>query len=435
MALNNYTQWSNLIAQLETCNPVLAQHLCEWQNAELADYVDYLWRARQENLHLLNNDPPKTIDSVFLHHCRSRNVVLSAHHTAIMSHPLAWQSLLVAQSGRKPPPLIPVLCTDWVPMDNLLYPRGLLLPAANGLRKFNLFPKSVKKKTVSQMPSFTQENLTQLEQQLQKAQRAGDLTDLALENYLQFVRDFMAQDEVLSQPGYPSQCSIINRRLCESVFPTQRFAFFNISEVISELLLLTLRNEFSLVSHILSDADICQRLIALLDDQPGCWSTRRGQGSILFWQIRDGKLCPLTRYQKHSLSNAHYTLRLERDALCTALLSGEIIPGMALVFSVLMFEYGLVCAGGMRQITYTTAIKSALTRIARQTMPEYLERVEHWPVELFVIGLFEHVDRRGRPMSFVDYLYPGDTLKSGIHHHKLREAIIGAADSLLKLSA
>ncbi|WP_075185294.1 hypothetical protein [Teredinibacter haidensis] len=429
--------WSHLLSQLGKRNPVLVSHLAQWQNASLKDYVDYLWHALSRNMQCPVNP---SFFNLISSACRSRfnddtklrgqltdsPVVLSAHHTAPLFHPLAIQSLLVASAGRKAPAVVPVLSTDWVPMDNLFYPRGLLLPGKSGLQQINLFPKSCKKKMVSHMEPFTTSDVSKALSAIQKKYRSGDIDSKKKKSYELLLGEFYSNSDVLALQSYAEQCALLNHKMCQQAIPDVEFLFFNVSELAIDLLITELENNDSLMYRLLFDKNCRDNVVEKFDGVSGCWNRKAGQGSILFWQCSGSKMVPFLSYDGCHLNSEQGRLVLKPESVMAGLREGSIIPGMCLVFSLLMFSMGLVCVGGMRQITYTKAIREILVDVVDSNT----EVIARHPVESFVAGLYARTHLDGSPVLISELLDESVTLRK----RTFADAVLAASDELLALS-
>ena len=433
--------WHAFLEKLTPVNPVLADHLSQWKNARLSDYAEYIWQG-------LSRERNSVVSTSFLHALDRLNLkngdglkkslvnnatVLSAHHTAPIFHPIAFQILLLANAARNTPQVMPVLSTDWVPMDNLFYPRGVLLPAERGLKKFNIFAKSCNKICVSHMPAFTKPDVDKLHAEISRAFRANTISVEQYKQYSSLLDIYFYSEQVLEQSQFKDQCSLLNQLMCAELFPNQNFAFLNISDIAKNVIVSELHDEASLIRWLLMDESARSYFISLLDGESACWSIRQGKGSILFWQIKEGRMQPLLHYAGNSLSNDGYHQKLTAEALLEALEGKNIIPGMALVFSLLMFQCGLSCVGGMRQIAYNRVIKNALQKVVLRYRPEFARQLDV-PADAFAAGVYPCLNNTGQPVSVTEAMLQPELVNPAYGGKPLTEAVLQAADDILTLS-
>ncbi|WP_317931466.1 hypothetical protein [Halioxenophilus sp. WMMB6] len=441
--------WQELVAQLQQCNPPLARHCRNWQGANLADYSNFLWHGWQPQkqtvsealVNLISQSQQKlglgTGESLKekVAAALDKSVVLSAHHTASLSHPIAIQTLALAVVGSAAPAVIPVFSTDWVPMDNLFHPRGFLINSQSGLTAINLFAKSSNKTLVANMPAFTQAEIDKAKQQLHKCQRNGEITRTELDQLLTLLTVYYADPNVLALQHYKDQCALINHKLCQSLLPGHDFLFINISEVASELLAQALMDNQSEFAQLVLNNKLRTEFIHALNGVAGAWRLEPPQGSLLFWQVQAGRMLPFQQLQGNRLIGQSEQ-SLEAEALADALRAGTIIPTMPLTFALLMFSEHLACAGGMRQIAYNDAIKQAFLRATGN------QAVANHPVDMMVAGpaLFPKEETLANPLaghsgeSAFNLATKGKIALPRLQTRSFQQAIIDAADSLLALS-
>ena len=431
--------------KLKERNPLLAAHFGEWQNRTLGEYSNQIWEGSP--LGSENRVSPGFMGAIerichkrFGMHVDIRKqlhnqpVVLSAHHTAPLFHPIAIQTLLAAVAGSRSPDVVPVLCTDWIPMDNLFYPRGILIPGKEHTHCINLFGKSARKRVVSGMEPFSIEEYEKVLEGIEKISGSGDMDAEHFVRSIELVSKFYGDDGVLAQESYGEQCALINYKMCKEILPEKEFVFINISELATELLIAQLQDEQSIVYQLLFNPLVTESFIRQLDGVGGCWSLARQQGSVLFWSVEEQRMQPFTIYNAGELLGKNASLTLTPDRVIGALESGAIIPGMALVFSQLMFAEGVTCVGGMRQIVYNTAIRKACAESLRPLRPEIYDEILDHPVDMIVAGLFPLVSSKGLPLDIARLICRGDLGLDKLGDKALMQVVLDAQAELLALS-
>lgn len=439
------TRWQSFLGKLEKLNPVLANHLLEWQSRSLSDYSDYLWHGlRRGGGDARLAEFASACETACVHRygtgfglsqqLRATPVVLSAHHTAPIFHPIAFQSLLVAVAARKPPQTVPVLSSDWVPMDNSFYPRGLLLPGCDGLVSINLFGKCRKNDMVSLQSAFGEEEIEKALKTIAHYVAEGLVSEDVAE-YHSYILDVYYRDAfVLAQNNYSSQCSVLNFSFCKALFPDIDFAFINVSEIVSALLIKELENESSLLFRLLFYPGFRIDLIRALDGVSGCWDIKRKQGSILFWKVNKGRMEPFFYHTDDTLYSKSGRLSLDPNSVISAIARGEIIPGMSLVFSMLMFSYGISCVGGMLQILYANDICSAVSAVAARCSAAERGRIEAQSCDMIVAGMYAAMNSTGNPLCLAECMFTREFSRAQLKHRSLVRAVLDASDDLLSLS-
>ncbi|WP_045859051.1 hypothetical protein [Teredinibacter purpureus] len=441
--------WQQFLEHLNVQNPILSEHLTEWQNASLSDYADFLWHRFGVSGFCKSRLISSGFIQVFSERCDRRfghshdvamqlsrsPVVLTALHTAPLFHPIALHTVIAACSGRNPPKVVPVLSTDWVPMDNLFNPRGFLLPGREALQSVHLFSKRTKKNIVSSVPSFSIEDVERAKVSAMRLVREGKLSATQFHGFESVVEGYYCDFNVLSEHGYSAQCSLINARMCEAVFPDQKFVFLNVSEIAVDLLVGQLEDQGSIMFRLLFDETIRERVLSGLDGVPGCWNRNKGQGSLLFWQIDNQKMKAFTACDGTVLSNSQCAIEWSPEALIAALKDGAIIPGMTLVFTMLMFSMGVVCVGGMRQIAYSKKMRDVVSAAFKTTSSHDSDLIADHPVEMFMAGMHAVLSDAGLPETITDLLMADKAFdRSRFKGWSIQDAVLAASQDILSLS-
>jgi|GEM_PF-1788291 len=483
----NVEQWEAFTRRLDGQNPVLSRHLREWQNRTIGEYADYLWNdfpsamnshsqqlfhtalsaamdktyrvdeksymtcdkrngaenTRDSGIHSIKrwgpHSTPKELDATLANRALSDcRLALSAHHTAPLFHPLALQSLLVPLAAKKLPHSILVLSTDWVPMDNLFFPKGILLPSVQGERTYSLFSKRCNKTLVACMPAFTQQNVDKVRGSINKDARVGLINARQKADAFRMLEEFYCHPAVLAGTSYKQQCANINYLMCKKLFPDVDIRFVSVSDVAVELCVQALQDSNSLLSLILFHPALRLRVLSLLNGITGCWDSENKRGSLLFWRVEEGRMQPCFHMEGDHLvfegSDAEpVRLPLSKESVVSQLRAGQIIPGMFLVFTVLMFTCGLPCVGGMRQIAYCHSIREKLAEALAQERLPHSESVVDFPVEMCVAGLYPHTIEN-KPAVISDLLYSHYYSREQVRKCSLKSAVLAASRDLLSLS-
>lgn len=439
-------KWNDFLVQLNTVNPVLARHLTEWEDASIAEYAAAIWQhtpgvaagAEVRSAVAVMDDVARRYYGPGVsvaEQLTGQRVVLTVHHTAPVFHPIALQTLLLAVASDSAPRRIPVLATDWVPMDNMFFPRGILLPSERGLQGYNLFGKRSRKKLVSNMEPFERADAHQLIAKLHKSIVKGDLEKPLGKAACEFVESVYFDEFVLTKSSYKQQCTAINFLAWRRLFPGHQLIQLNLSDVIVPLLVDSIRDPHSLIYRILFDPQTRLAVLDTLNGVGGCWDFKKNTGSCFFWHQRDGKMLPLLDYRNNTLEGDGIRVELRPETVENLLLSERLLPGLFVVFVQLMFSNRLVCVGGMRQIAYNADIRDGLLRVFARDAPRFLSAVKNFPVDRFAAGINALRLAPGRAITLVELLSSPLMLDCGWRQDPLRDAVLEASDYLLSLSA
>ncbi|TVZ39601.1 hypothetical protein P886_4006 [Alteromonadaceae bacterium 2753L.S.0a.02] len=437
--------WMQLLTRLQTLNPALARHLQEWQGVTIAGYSDAIWQPfsksfqqQPSNDTLLDIEQIASVqaemDTGIAEQLRLNPVVLTVHHTAPIFHPIALQTLLLAMAGNHPPKCLPVLATDWVPMDNMFHPRGILLPEKDKLVTYHLFSKKTRKQLVSHTNPFDAAMVRNLIDDLNKSSRSGAVSENTKRRGVDFLETFYLDSRVLGQTSYRRQCSLVNQLAWQKLFPKTALHYINVSDFFLPLLKKSITDQSSIIYKILFDTEFRAAVLDVLDGVGGCWDSRNNSGTLFFWQQKSGKMYPLLKLEHNCLSNPNAEFELQPQVLYNALQEGDLLPGLFLVFVQLMFVEGLACIGGMRQIGYNQTIREGLLRVCEERAPEFVEQIQGFPVERFAAGINVLNVTRKCPATLFDVLEHGELLQTNWRSENFRDAVLGASDYLLALS-
>jgi len=434
--------WREFVCQLETADPVLSDYLSRWQNVTLADYIDYVWRGmRRQGADAYTSSFASAMASACVKRfgtdfslsdqLTSMPVVLNALHTAPVFHPIAFQTLLAATAGRKVPQTIPVLTNDWISMDSLFYPRGLLLPGTREMVTVNLFGKQSRKKLVATQSSFNEEQVECTLKSVERLLECAEISPQTAEYYSFLLDEYYRDAFVLAQRRYSDQCSVLNFSLCKALFPEFDFAFVNISDIAVALMEEQLADQSSLIFKLLFYPGFRLELIRQLDGIDECWDTKKSLGSILFWLIEDDKVEPFSFHCDDILFAKNYQLSLQPEKIIEALRAGTVIPGMSLVIIMLMFSFGVSCVGGVRQMATARTIQRAVAGIVGHYSERESDRISRLPIEAFITGLYSEVDQAGNPLILTDCLFNQGFSRTRTQGSTLIQTALNAKDILM----
>ncbi|WP_018275299.1 hypothetical protein WKI13_09440 [Teredinibacter turnerae] len=438
--------WRSFLARLNTNNPVLARHLTQWENESLCGYAGALWRHHPDPASAAGqmaaaNHLEAVAQRYFGHsvelasQLEFQRVLLTVHHTAPLFHPIALQTLLLAVASADMPQRIPVLATDWIPMDNMFFPRGLLLPTDSGLTSYNLFGKSSRKKLVSQMEGFDKAAVAGMLSNLHKDTRKGAIPAPLGKFTCEFVEQFYLAEKVLEKGHYREQCAVLNHLAWAQLFPAHPLIQLNISDVILPLLVESLRDPSSLIYAVLFDPDVRSEVLDVLEGVGGCWDRQRESGTCFFWLQHNQKMRPILQLERDCLLAGEIEIELTPRTIIELLERGHIIPGVFLVFAQLMFVNRFSCVGGMRQIAYNSDIRDGLIRVFVTRAPQFVAAVKNFPMDHFAAGINAINLAPGRAITLLELMSSPHLLEDDWRCQPLRGAVLEASDYLLALSA
>lgn len=316
--------------------PAVDALLARFESAKLRDYVaqleqpdsfafqgnqDFITEIAAYTRETLGSDLAEAISGEL----RERPQVLTANHHGIDTFAQSTQSnLLFSMRKRldgKPVKTVPVLACGSVPLNNLTYPRGLLVyagtsvPGDGGICKLPIFPDSYKRKLVSVVGPFTAEMLCRSRDRANRLVADYKLGG-ALEAAINTVFDDFAN---VGQAfiGYGRQATVVNHRFWQRLFRGRscrsELVYIEIESIVSRLLEKDLFDKSTICHQLMFDPELRRQLIENLDGQRGCWQYEKllrrcsaaaavkgfneadsAQGTMFFWGVdAKGRKIPL----------------------------------------------------------------------------------------------------------------------------------------------
>lgn len=325
--------------------------------------------------------------------------LLTANHHGIDTFAQSTQSNLLFSMRRRadgsPRRTIPVLACGSVPLNNLTYPRGLLIYACNdvagkgGICKLPVFPDSYKRKLVSAAGPFTAEMLERARARAEKL-IADDKLQSPIGPALDSVFDDLARVGH-AFPGYARQATAVNRRLWRRLFRggacRSELVYVELEAIASRLLERDLFDRTSICHQLLFDPRLRGRLTAELDGQRGCWQreglARRARestpargadsaiGTMFFWGVdAKGRQVPLHVAEGHDAaaprllgiddSGNHWSIPLTPEDIAGGLSDGRLLPSIFTSYLLIAIARGVACIGGYYQADYLPAMQRAV---------------------------------------------------------------------------
>ena len=330
--------------------------------------------------------------------------VLTANHHGIDTFAQSTQSNLLFSLRKRANgaavKTIPVLACGSVPLNNLTYPRGLLVYACNGaagadgICKLPVFPDSHKRKLVSAAAPFDSAMLERARGRVRKM-AADEKLRRTVESALGQVFDDFGQ---VGQdfPGYASQATVVNNRLWRRLFRgsacRSELVYIELENIASRLLQFDLFDRSTICHQLLFDPGLRRQLIEKLDGQRGCWQQEkilcRGQdpaaaggadsamGTMFFWGVdakgRQVPLCVVDRPDGSAPELAgvddagnDWSIPFTPDAIARELRDRRLLPSIFTSYLLIAVARGVSCIGGYYQADYLPIMRNAIVETLR----------------------------------------------------------------------
>ena len=333
---------------------------------------------------------------------REKPQVLTANHHGIDFFAQSTQSNLLFSLGKRSDgtarKTIPVLACGSVPLNNLTYPRGLLIYAcgdASGegeICKLPIFPDSYKRKLVGATEPFTAEMLGRARARANRLLQNEELI-LPLETALHMVFDDL--DSIgQSFPGYSRQATVVNNRLWQRLFRggsrRSELVYIELESIVTRLLQKDLFDKSTICHQLLFDPELRVQLIENLDGQRGCWQAEKllqrcsdstvppgvsrpesALGTMFFWGVdakdRQVPLCvvegrPGKTPELRGIgdSGCSWSIPFTPDALARGLGEYQLVPSIFTSYLLISIARGINCIGGYYQADYLPIMKNAV---------------------------------------------------------------------------
>ncbi len=407
--------------------PAVDALLSRYETTKLRDYVARLshpnisgFQSNQDFITEMANYTHETLGfelgKAISEELREMPQVLTANHHGIDTFAQSTQSnLLFSMRKRldgKPAKTIPVLACGSVPMNNLTYPRGLLIYASStaggGICKLPLFPDSYKRKLVSVAGPCTTEMIGRSRVRAKKLVEEDKL-DRSLESALNTVFDDLA--EVGQEfPGYGRQATVVNHRFWQRLFRGRscrsELVYIELENIVCRLLEKDLFDKSSICHQLMFDPELRARLIENLDGQRGCWQyeklvrrcssstvagsvsgTDLAQGTMFFWGIdAKGRKVPLCivedeigmRVDLRGIDDRGqlWTIPFTPADIVRGLQDGRLLPSIFTSYLLISIARGVSCIGGYYQADYLPTMQKAVIETLRSDSGETVKTID-----------------------------------------------------------
>ena len=344
--------------------------------------------------------------------------VLTANHHGIDTFAQSTQSNLLFSMRKRadgsPVKTVPVLACGSVPLNNLTYPRGLLIYAASmaskggGICKLPLFPDSYKRKLVSMVGPYTEDMLCRSRARARKL-FDSDKLDPALESALDTVFDDFASigQEFAS---YSRQATLVNYRFWQRLFLDRSshpdLVYIELENIVCRLLQKDLFDNSSICHQLFFDPQLRRRLIENLDGKRGCWqyeqllsrcsssgankdvnATDSVQGTIFFWGVdakhRKIPLCLVDDVNGKGAelrglddSGQLWTIPFTAADISRGLRDGHLLPSIFTSYLLVSIARGISCIGGYYQAEYLPVMQTAVIDTLRSNTGEIVKTID-----------------------------------------------------------
>ena len=358
-------------------------------------------------------------------------IALTVNHHGVDSFAQSVQGSLIyslrAITGESSSQTILIFSFGNVPLNNLTYPRGVLLYHVNPdqldmmPQKLPVFPVKSTRHMVSVSAPYTasmiQRSFARLDRMVKGGEvsstLAGPLKEIFQQNYL--------ADDVLNLPSYSRQSVILNNRIWKRLFMNigtiPEMVYLEIEKVVGKLLESDLSNPKSLAGYVMFEPRVRNRILDSLDGVRGCWNRKnldqrlrkknpRKQvtqsiscGTVFFWGVDlHGRRIPLnlksTKAGGRTLCGIDdfgnfWEMPYTFEAIIKGLRENKLLPSLFTCFLVLAFARGVICLGGYYQGEYLPSIQKRVVEVLNKTdrLQDIAQLVSQVPTNRYLSGM------------------------------------------------
>lgn len=282
--------------------------------------------------------------------------VSTAEHHVPASHPFILSGTFVGglntlKTGRD---VQLIFSCAGVSMNNSSFPRGVSYHDTELTdKKIYFMPWKYRRHPVWNMPSAGSGLFDELEKNSDCQTKFRDLM-------IGLKKDFLHVN------SYADQITYFNKALFQQFIGYENTALIYLTQetIVAELLTRFHLLKNTVINRLLFDTDWHRAFTKYFDGLTGAFNSVNGNGSWLFWSVKDGQRVSLHKENDNLVSaDNKYSVALKPEAIARALANQEIMPTMALTFIVLSFYYGLNCGGGFSQVDYLPKMRTAYASV------------------------------------------------------------------------
>lgn len=359
---------------------------------------------------------------------RKMPAVLTANHHGVDYLAQSVQGSLIfslRNIGNKTAETVPVFACGNVALNNLTYPRGLLLyhaePQSTKLTlpiRLPIFPDRYKRKIVSVIEAFDFKMLAGFEHRLSLMFRDKKITEELVFTVKKLINEDYRSPDVIKLKTYSQQAVVLNNRIWKRFYREAKHATemvcLELEQIAILLLQADLHNESSLMWQIMFNPTLRTQVLSQLDGTIACWERAKlakraclssdiidnmsGSGTMFFWGVDDdGYRIPLllvgsgrqAMLQGRDDRGNLWSFSFNKRDVMVGLITGRLLPSLFTCYSTIGFARGISCCGGYFQAQYLPAIQNGLVRALYQSAEcaDFAKYVDRVPSDIYLSGM------------------------------------------------
>ena len=394
------TPISDYTKEVRKARPLLSKIVDEFGELNVFDFANRLFQKgetqsqiyRPEFINLLSSafpETPKDVLHQFNTSLRKNPIVSMADHHCIINHPVYLNSnillsLFATNFSQEKNPIVapPILSFSAIPLNNAAYPRGILLGAPEGEKRFSFFGTKQRHQTVclTEPLSFSESEINHWVRHNKEG-----FTEDELGFIKEILLNLVSNSNIKNCDTFAEQTTVFNNWLWEKIFPGVKLFFFPIEKLTKRFFLETLIKEKSSPLYNFLFNFPLEKQDELFNGIYGAWALNKlekwqpGGGTSFFWGVnKEKRTIPLRRISGvlTSADESVKSVKWNPEDLAQALEEERIIPSILSNYLFIACHYGLYCSGAFNQIGYLSPILKQYQKALLEISRDEAERVE-----------------------------------------------------------
>ena len=242
-----------------------------------------------------------------------------------------------------------------------------------------ILPDKLKMAVVYGTRTFTREELSRAEHELEKKEHEGELTPGHAKAIRNFLEEHFAAQSILGAAQLCSQITRINFNFWRKIFhgpdnapasgnPVPDLIYLDIETLVTQMLLRRhLSDPGTLLHRVLFEPRFIELAHKHFNNIPGSFSIEEGWGTYMFWGIGNKGKRVGGKLENGCLVFGHeFSVPWTPESIEIALKEKKIFPGMLLCYLMVSLYYGMKCLGGFCQVNDLTVLKHAWMKLLEE---------------------------------------------------------------------
>lgn len=300
---------------------------------------------------------------------------------------------------------VPVIACANIPLNNLTFPRGMLLYHSTNHdlnrvpQKVPIFPDRMKNVFVSLTGAIDKDQIMRTQKRVNQLVSKNEISSEYGEVIQNILDTEYADTDVQALKTYSDQSVLLNHRIWKRMHEDTENAldlvYMELEALTCKLLEIDLNDTQSLISNLMFTPDIVQKLIQELDNTSACWQGEKLEkrltedlsdrsvkkqsgncGTHFFWGVDQKKkqipmflknpsVDQLVLEGKDDKGNV-YRLDFEPENVINQMKQGHLLPSLFTCYTTLSLARGVICIGGYYQSAYLPAMQKGVVNVLKQ---------------------------------------------------------------------